>query len=88
MMKYIYRARMLGNTCDFKKDHKFNLYYMDISKVDVDKHCYLNTVKQGKLLLSILDQKRSESVRILQERCTFPSDKNFIITLEYTSLKG
>ena len=33
---------------------------MDISKVDGDEHCYLNTVKQGKVLYSILDQKRAE----------------------------
>ena len=38
---------------------------MDMSKADGDKHCYLNTVKQGKALYSILNQKRPEAVRIL-----------------------
>ena len=72
----------------FQRDHKFNLYYMDISEADVDEHCYLSTVKQGKTLFSILDQKRAEAVRILQERCGFPSDKDFINALECNSIKG
>ena len=72
----------------FQRDHKFNLYYMDISEADVDEHCYLNTVKQGKALYSILDQKRAEAVRILQERCAFPSDKDFINALECNSIEG
>ena len=61
---------------------------MDISKADVDKHCYLNTVKQGKALYSILDQKRAEAVKILQERCAFPSDKDFINAFECNSIEG
>ena len=77
-----------GKYLQFQIDLKFNLYYMDISKGDVDKHCYLNTVKQGKLLFSILDQKRAEAVRILQERCAFPSDEDFINALEYNSIEG
>ena len=60
---------------------------MDISEADVDKHCYLNTVKKGKTLFSILDQKRAEAVRILQERCGFPSDKDFINALECNSIE-
>ena len=35
-----------GKYLQFQREHKFNLYYMDISKVDVDEHCYLNTVKK------------------------------------------
>ena len=72
----------------FQRDHTFNLYYIDISKGDVDEHCYLNTVKQGKSLFSILDQKRAEAVRILQERCAFPSDEIFTNALECNSIEG
>ena len=56
---------------------------MDISRDNLDKHCYLNTVKEGKTKVSILDQKRAETVRILQERYGFPSDEDFIL-LKYT----
>ena len=72
----------------FQRDHKFDLYYMDISKADGDEYCYLNTVKQGRLFYSILDQKRAEAVRILQERCAFPSDKDFINALECNYIEG
>ena len=61
---------------------------MDISKGDVDKHCYLNTVKQGKLLFFILDNKRAEAVRILQERCAFPSDEYFLNAMTYNYIEG
>ena len=61
---------------------------MDISEADVDKHCYLNTMKQEKSLFSILDQKRAEAVKTLQESCTFPSNKDFINALECKSIKG
>ena len=61
---------------------------MDISKADGDEHCYLNTVKQGKALNSILDQKRAKAVRILQERCALPSDKDFINAMEDNSIEG
>ena len=37
-----------GKYLRFQRDHKFDLYYMDISKADGDEHCYLNTVKHGK----------------------------------------
>ena len=36
-----------GKYLRFQRDHKFNLYYMDISEVDLGEHCYLNTVKKG-----------------------------------------
>ena len=74
-------VRKTANIYDFKGiiSSKFNLYYMDISEADMDEHCYLNTVKQGKALYSILDQKRAEAVRVLQEQCAFPSDE---LTLE------
>ena len=61
---------------------------MDISDTDVDEHCYLNTEKKRKTMFSTLDQKRAEAVRILQEQCGFPSDKDFINALEYNSIDG
>ena len=61
---------------------------MDISKAELDKHCYLNTVKDRKTIFSILDQKRAEAVRILQERCGFPPDKDFINALKCNSIEG
>ena len=51
----------------FQRDYKCNLYYMDISEADLEEHCYLNTVKKGKTTFSVLDQKRAEAVKILQE---------------------
>ena len=45
----------------FQRDHKHNLYYMYISETELDKHCYLITVKDGKTTFSILDQKRAGS---------------------------
>ena len=71
------RSKDDGKYLRFQRDHEFDLYYMEISKADGDKHCYLNTVKQRKSLYSILDQKRAEAVRILQERCAFPSNEDF-----------
>ena len=61
---------------------------MDISEAELDEHCYLNTVKDGKTTFSILDQKRAKAVRILQERCGFPSDEDFINALECNSIDG
>ena len=61
---------------------------MDISDTELDKHCYLNTVKVGKNTFSILDQKGAEAVIILQERCGFPKDENFINPLECISIEG
>ena len=77
-----------GKYLQFQRGHKFNLYYMDISEADLDKHVYLNTMKKGKTIFSILDQKRAEAVRILQEQCGFPSDKDFINALECNSIDG
>ena len=45
-------------------------------------------MKNGKTTFFILDQKRAEVVRILQERCGFPSDEDFINALECNSIKG
>ena len=39
-------------------------------------------------MYSILDQKRTEAVRILQERCAFPSEEDFINALECNSIEG
>ena len=38
-------SKEYGKHIWFQRDHKFNLYYMDISEADVDEHCYPNTVK-------------------------------------------
>ena len=75
-----------GKYLQFQRDPKNNLYYIDISKAELDEHCYLNTVKDRKITFSILDQKRADAVRILQERCGFPSDYNFINALECNSI--
>ena len=62
---------------------------MDISEAGLDKHFYVNTVKEGKKTFLILDQKRAGAVIILKERCGFPSGKkNFIQALECNSIKG
>ena len=61
---------------------------MDISEANLDEHCYLNTVKEGKTKFSIFDQKRAEALKILQERYGFPLDKDFINALEYNSIEG
>ena len=61
---------------------------MVISKADLDEHCYLSKVKKGKTVVSILDQKRAEAVRIFQERCGFPSAEDFIHVLKCTSIEG
>ena len=53
---YVQSNKDNGKYLRFQRDHKFDLYYMDISEADGDEHCYLNTVKQGKSLYSILDQ--------------------------------
>ena len=77
-----------GKYLQFQRDPKHNLYYMDISKAELDEHCYLNTVKDRKTTFSILNQKRAEAVRILQERCRFPSDYDFINALKCNSIDG
>ena len=56
---------------------------MDISETNGEDCCYFNTVKKGKSMFSILDQKRAKTVKTLQEQCTFPSDEDFINALEY-----
>ena len=82
------QSKVDGKYLRFQRYYKCNLYYMDISEADLDEHCCLNTVKKGKTTFSVLDQKRAEAVRILQERCGFPSDKDFIHALECNSIKG
>ena len=39
-----------GKYLRFQRDHKFNLYYMDISEADLEEHCYLNTVTQENIV--------------------------------------
>ena len=60
---------------------------MDISEANIEEHCYFNTVKKGKGLISILIQKRAEALRNQQERCAFPSDEDFINALECNSIE-
>ena len=76
-----------GKYLQFPRDYKCNLYYMEISEADLDKHCYLNTVKKRETAFSVLVQKRVEAVRIFQERCGFPSDEDFIYALECNPIK-
>ena len=59
-----------------------------ISETDLYKHCYLSTVKKGKTLSSVLDQKRTKAIRILQEIFGFPSDEDVIHALECNSIEG
>ena len=87
MMRYV-QSKDNGKYLRFQRDPKFNLYYMGISKANVEDHCYFDTVKKGKSLFSILDQKRAKGVRTLQERCTFPSEQYFINALECNSIEG
>ena len=49
-----------GKYIQFQQVYKCNLYYMDISEANLDKHCYFNTVKEGKTIFSILDQKKQK----------------------------
>ena len=77
-----------GKYLRFQRDHKSNLYYMDISKENVEEHCYFNTAKKGKSLFSILDRKRAEVVKALQANCAFPSNEDFINALECNSIEG
>ena len=77
-----------GKYLRFQQGYKCNLYYMDISEANLEEHCYLNIVKERKTMFSILDQKRAEAVRILQERYGFPSDEDFINALECNSIEG
>ena len=39
-------------------------------------------------MYSIIDQKRTEAVRILQERCRFPSNEDFVNALECNLIEG
>ena len=61
---------------------------MDISEANVENHSFFNTVKIGKLMFSIFDQKIAEAVRILQERYAFLSNKDFINALECNAIEG
>ena len=56
---------------------------MDIGEGKPDGHCYLfNSVRNNQRNFSILDQKRAEACRLLQEKCGFPSDTDFINAIE------
>ena len=54
----------------------------------MEEHCHFNTVKKGKSLISILDQKRAKAVRTLLVNCAFPFNKDFINVLECNSIEG
>ena len=77
-----------GKYLPCQRDYKCNLYYMNISEADLNKYCNLNIVKKGETTFFVLDQKRVEAVRILQERGGFQSDEDFIHTLESNSIEG
>ena len=47
----------------FHRDPKYGLYYMDISKANVEDHCYLNAVNKGRLMFSILNQKQTKALK-------------------------
>ena len=49
---------------------------------------FFNTVKKGKSICSILDQKQAKGLRIPQEQCTFPSNEDFINGLECNAIEG
>ena len=56
---------------------------MDIGEGKPDGHCYaFNSVRNNQRNFSILDQKQAEACRLLQEKCGFPSDEDFINALE------
>ena len=55
---------------------------MDIGKGKPDGYCYFNSVRNSQRNFSILDQKQAEAYRLLQEKCGFPSDEDFINALE------
>ena len=55
---------------------------MDIGEGNPDGYCYFNSVQNNQRNFSILDQKRAEECRVLQEKCGFPSDEDFINALE------
>ena len=43
-----------GKHIQFPRDYKFNLYYIDISEADMDKHCCPNTLRQALECISIV----------------------------------
>ena len=51
---------------------------MDIGEGKPDGHCYFNSVRNNQKDFSILDQKQAKACRLLQEKCGFPSDTDFI----------
>ena len=61
---------------------------MGINKTNLEGHCYFNTVKKGKLMFSILDQKRAKAIKVLQKQYTFLYDKDFINALECNAIMG
>ena len=72
-----------GKFLRFQRCPRYNLYYMDIGEGNPDGHCYFNSVANNQKDFSILDQKRAEACRMLQEKCGFPSDTDFINALEH-----
>ena len=49
-----------GKCIKFQRDHKLNLYYIDISEVELDKLYYLSTVKDGKTNFSYLTKREQK----------------------------
>ena len=77
-----------GKYLQFQRDPKFNLYYINISEANVEYHCYFSTVKKGKSLFSILDQKeRKQSERYKNVMLSHPT-KTLSMHWSATPLKG
>ena len=74
----------------FERDKRNGLYYFnyELNLAQDDHQCHFNTIEKTKMQFSTQDQKRAEKVRILQERCGYPSDEDFINALECNIIQG
>ena len=74
----------------FERDKRNGLYYFnyELNLAQDDQQCHFNTIEKTKMQFSTQDQKRAEKVRILQERCGYPSDEDFINALECNIIQG
>ena len=76
-----------GKFLRFRRCPRYNIYYMDIGEGKPDGHCYVFiSVRNNQRNFSILDQKRPEVCRLLQEKCGFPSDTDFINAIENSKI--
>jgi hypothetical protein len=72
----------------FQRCPRFNLYYMDIGEGKPDSYCYFNSVRKNQRNFLILGQKQAEACRLLQEKCGFPSDTDFINAIENSKISN